>query len=84
MAAALVSWPVFPAASLLVVVLCIYASLTCYRHKYGTWRYWNEAGCLAYRPMARCPQCGHLQKLPDDTALAETACELCGDTLCQE
>jgi hypothetical protein len=49
-----------------------------YRLKYGTWRFWKKPGWINYRPVARCPRCGHFQKLASHADLDQGACEVCG------
>jgi hypothetical protein len=78
---ALVSWPLFLLAIFALLVLCMYYPFSLYRRKYGTWRYWRDIGWLDYRPAARCPQCGQIQKLMDAGELAGAHCEACGAPL---
>ncbi len=74
----LISPALFMPALFALLILCILYPLWLYQRKYGTWRYWKDTGLLAYRPAARCPRCGNIQKLKDSGELAEGHCEVCG------
>ena len=51
---ALISWRAFWISTAhLVGLSCLYTAIL-YRWKYGTWRFWKEAGWIDYRPVARC------------------------------
>jgi ribosomal protein S27AE len=74
----LISWRAFWISTAhLVGLSCLYTVIL-YRWKYGTWRFWKDQGGIAYRPVARCPNCGHFQKLASHADLARSACETCG------
>jgi len=78
---ALISWRAFWISTAhLVALSCLYPAIL-YRLKYGTWRFWKEAGWIDYRPVARCRRCGHFQKLESAFELARSACEACGAKL---
>jgi hypothetical protein len=77
----LISWRAFWISTAhLVGLSCLYTVIL-YRWKYGTWRFWKESGWTAYRPVARCGGCGHLQKLASHTDLGRGDCEACGAPL---
>jgi hypothetical protein len=78
---ALFSMAAFFAAAVLAGGLCFWHPYRLYRQKYGTWRTWKDVGWLAYRPVAQCPNCGHLDKLGAAGDLASTPCEACGGSL---
>ncbi len=73
----LVSWTLFIASLIALIVLGIFYPFFLYYRRYGTWRYWKDIGWLDYRPAARCAQCGHIQKLENAGELAGTPCENC-------
>jgi hypothetical protein len=75
---AMVSFPAFIGATVLLIGGCLAYPWQLYRAKYGTSRYWKDNGCLAYRPVARCSHCGHFQNLSSDQELAAAKCEACG------
>jgi hypothetical protein len=77
----LVSLKLFVIALVHLVVLGVLYPVFLYRRKYGTLRYWKDQGCMAYRPVARCPGCGHFQKLAGPGDLGQGACETCGAKL---
>jgi len=78
---ALISWRAFGISTAhLVGLSCLYPAIL-YRFKYGTWRFWKEAGWIDYRPVARCALCGHFQKLASHADLDRGACEACGAKL---
>jgi hypothetical protein len=74
---ALWSWKAFVITLVHLVVLSLAWPLFLYRRKYGTWRYWKDLGWIDYRPVARCRQCGHYQKLKAAADLAASHCEAC-------
>ena len=74
---ALFSWKFFFVALAHLIILGILYPIYLYRRKYGTLRFWKDMGWLDYHPVARCPGCGHWQKLPDAAALAGARCESC-------
>ena len=73
--------PLFVASVIAVVVLGIFYPLFLYQRKYGTWHYWKDIGWKQYRPAARCPHCGHIQRLNDAGELAVAHCQSCGAAL---
>jgi hypothetical protein len=73
--------PLFVGSLAALVVLGILYPLWLYRRRYGTWRYWRDIGLIQYRPAARCPQCGHIQKLQEAEELLTARCEVCGTPL---
>jgi hypothetical protein len=75
---ALWSWKAFVITLAHLVVLSCAWPVFLYRRKYGTCRYWKDAGWLDYHPVARCRHCGHFQKLTAAAALAGARCEACG------
>ena len=77
-AGAMVSFPAFIGATVMLTVSCLAYPWQLYRSKYGTTRYWKDPGCMAYRPVARCSHCGHLQNLASDQDLSKATCEACG------
>jgi hypothetical protein len=78
---ALISWRAFWISTAhLVGLSCLYTAIL-YRWKYGTWRFWKEAGWIDYRPVARCARCGHFQKLASHADLDQGTCEACGAKL---
>ena len=78
---ALISWRAFWISTAhLVGLSCLYTAIL-YRWKYGTWRFWKEAGWIDYRPVAHCPRCGHFQKLAGHADLDRVVCEACGAKL---
>jgi hypothetical protein len=60
-----------------LIILGILYPVFLYRRKYGTLRYWKDQGWIDYRPVARCPVCGHYQKLASNDDLGQVACETC-------
>ena len=71
-------WPLGIAASLGLAAISIPYARALYVRKYGTSKTWHgREGLIDYRPIAKCPNCGHLNRLnsPDDLALAR--CEQC-------
>lgn len=78
---ALFSWKVFFISVAHLVILGILYPIYLYRRKYGTLKYWKDAGWLDYRPVARCKHCGQLQKLNNDSLLNRANCEECGHSL---
>jgi len=80
-AAALVHWILLAASVVLLIIWCISFPLFLYHRKYGTLRFWKDHGWNDYRPVARCPRCGHLQKLAGPEDLNRSPCEACGDDL---
>jgi len=77
----LVSLKLFFIAVAHLIILGILYPVFLYRRKYGTLRYWKGQGWIDYRPVARCPLCGHFQKLASHADLARGACEACGAKL---
>jgi hypothetical protein len=77
----LISPAFFMPALLGLLIASILYPLLLYHRKYGTWRTWKDTGLMDYRPAARCPQCGNIQKLKDSGELAEGHCEVCGSPL---
>jgi len=78
---ALISWRAFGiSAAHLLGLSCLYTVLL-YRWKYGTWRFWRDLGWTDYRPVARCPHCGHFHKLESHEHLAQANCPECGGGL---
>ncbi|MEW6388776.1 MAG: SdpI family protein [Thermodesulfobacteriota bacterium] len=75
---ALLAWWLFVVFFISFLVACFYVPMRTYRRKYGTLRFWKDAGWLDYQPVALCPQCGHYQKLASAAAFTEAACEACG------
>ncbi len=78
---ALWSMPLFFAMVAAMVILSLLYPLLLYHRKYGTWRYWKDIGWKAYRPAARCVQCGHIQRLNDADELAVAHWQACGAVL---
>ncbi|OGR30598.1 MAG: hypothetical protein A2139_04330 [Desulfobacca sp. RBG_16_60_12] len=77
----LVSLKLFFIAVAHLIILGVLYPVFLYRRKYGTLRYWKDQGWIAYRPVARCPRCGHFQKLASHADLGRGACEACGAKL---
>jgi hypothetical protein len=75
------SWALLAISTLVLLVLCFLYPLLLYHQKYGTIRYWKDLGWLDYRPVVKCPQCGHLQKLEGPEQLAGAHCQACGFSL---
>ena len=73
--------PLFIAFLIALIVLGILYPLYLYYRKYGTFRYWKDTGAIDYRPAARCPKCGNIQKLKEAGELAGAHCEDCGASL---
>jgi hypothetical protein len=74
----LISWRAFWISTAhLVGLSCLYTVIL-YRWKYGTWRFWKETDRLHFNPVARCRQCGHLQKLAMAQDLPRSLCAACG------
>ena len=67
-----------------LIILGLLYPIYLYRRKYGTLKYWKDVGWIDYRPVARCRQCGQLQKLADAKSLKEARCEACGFPLAGE
>jgi ribosomal protein S27AE len=61
-----------------LIILGVLYPVFLYRRKYGTFRYWKDQGWIDYHPVARCPVCGHYQKLASHADLGRAACEACG------
>ncbi len=80
---ALVSWKIFFISVAHLIILGILYPIYLYRRKYGTLHYWKNTGWLDYRPVAKCPNCGELQKL-NPAGNPEIACQACGSTLRRE
>jgi hypothetical protein len=80
---AVLSWTLFIVSFLALIILGIAFPAFLYYRKYGTWRTWKDEGWLEYRPVARCPKCGHFQNLQDPGQLAGAHCEACGAALSQ-
>lgn len=74
----LASWKVFFISVAHLVILGILYPIYLYRRKYGTLRYWKDTGWPGYRPVAKCPQCGFLQKLDGAEELSNAPCKGCG------
>ncbi len=74
----LVSWKFFFIGLAHLIILGLLYPIYLYRRKYGTLKYWKDLGWIDYRPVARCRQCGQLQKLADAESLKEARCEACG------
>ena len=74
----LVSWKFFFIGLAHLIILGLLYPIFLYRRKYGTLKYWKDVGWIDYRPVARCRQCGQLQKLAGAAALGEARCEACG------
>jgi SdpI/YfhL protein family len=77
----LISWRAFWISTAHLVGLSTLYTAILYRWKYGTWRFWKEAGWIDYRPVARCRRCGHFHKLDRTDRLDQTSCEACGAQL---
>jgi ribosomal protein S27AE len=77
----LVSLKLFFIAVAHLIILGVLYPVFLYRRKYGTLRYWKDQGWIDYRPVARCPRCGHFQKLASHADLDRGACEACGAKL---
>jgi len=75
---ALISWKFFFIMVAHLVILGILYPIWLYRRKYGTLRYWKDLGWIDYRPVARCRQCGHYQKVKEAAVFKGTTCEVCG------
>jgi hypothetical protein len=74
---ALVSQKIFFISLAHLIILGILYPIFLYWRKYGTLRYWKDAGWLDYHPVVRCRRCRHWQKLPEAAALALARCESC-------
>lgn len=77
----LVSLKLFFIAVAHLIILGVLYPVFLYRRKYGTLRYWKDQGWIDYRPVARCPLCGHFQKLTSHADLGRGDCEACGAKL---
>jgi hypothetical protein len=75
------SWKIFFISTAHLVILGILYPIYLYRRKYGTLRYWKDTGWLDYRPVAKCPNCGYLQKLNLTGTPEIIACEACGSSV---
>lgn len=75
---ALVSLPAFFVATALMIVVGMAYPWRLYRQKYGTSKTWRDQGWIAYRPVAKCSHCGHLQNLASDRDLLLVNCQACG------
>jgi hypothetical protein len=64
-----------------LIILGVIYPVFLYRRKYGTFRYWKDQGWIDYHPVARCPLCGHFQKLAGPGDLDQAMCEVCGAKL---
>jgi hypothetical protein len=80
----LASWEIFVISTAHLIILGILYPIYLYRRKYGTLRYWKDTGWLGYRPVAKCPGCGHLQKLNLTGNPGLITCEVCGASLRRE
>ena len=78
---ALISWRAFGVSTAHLFGLCCLYTVILYRWKYGTWRFWKDLGWSDYRPVARCPGCGHFHKLPSAEHLPQARCPECGAEL---
>lgn len=74
----LVSLKLFWIAVAHLIILGVLYPVFLYRRKYGTLRYWKDQGWIDYRPVARCPVCGHFQNLASHADLGQAVCEACG------
>lgn len=72
------SWKIFFISMAHLLVLGLLYPLYLYRRKYGTLRYWKDTGWPGCRPMAKCGQCGFLQKLGGPEDLTRASCPECG------
>ncbi len=81
---ALFSWKIFFISIAHLVILGILYPIYLYRRKYGTLSYWKDVGWLDYRPVARCRNCGHLQKMNPAGNPEISTCEACGSSLRRE
>ena len=70
-----------PVGIVMVIALALGATLYArakYMAKYGTSRTWHGGkGMIDYRPVAKCPNCGHLNELQSAEDLALARCEQC-------
>ncbi len=81
-AAFAVWWPAGMVGIFALVVVAIPYARALYVRKYGTSKTWHGGhSWIDYRPVAKCPNCGHLNRLNSADDLPLARCDQCGYSL---